>query len=311
VLVGEAGRERALMWRMMDAMERRRRWREGKSVLQAWRAWFSAHVRARVKRLLHSRRCLRQLFLHWADAVAGEKESMRQRDLTVALEARLETHRVRERERERHERKASDALMQWAGVAAVGMGVAPPSPTASPHISLLEAQEVGAGVELDLSRIASVESGRGGAAPFASPPPAPVPAAADATSPSAHPATVPAASHASRTSASGGDAEAKALQPPAYQQGYAQGFERGWLAFASRLQGAQEDGARARSQRTTQEQEPSPASSGVELSAGGLLALFVRAWSEFTQRRILSARLVAACVGAVDTWRRRFVEALY
>jgi len=304
VLVGEAGRERALMWRMMDAMERRRRWREGKGVLQAWRVWFSTHVRARVKRLLHSRRFLCQLFLRWGDAVAGEKESMRQRDLTVALEAHLQTHRVRERERDR---QALDAVVQWAGVAGVevgvGMCVASPSLSAFPHATVLEAKEGGAGgSELSLSRIASVESASGAGGSLVNAPPSPATGAASATSTDAGPAIITAACLAS---AYGGHTTADAAQAEAL---HAAAYEQGWLAFARSLQGAQEAGARARLPRTLQ--APSAPESGVQasvLSPQGLLALFVRAWYEHSDRRGLMTRLAAGCIGAVHQWRCRCV----
>ena len=155
--------------------------------------------------------------------MAGEKESMRQRDLTVALEAHLQTHRVRKRERDQ---QALDAVVQWAGVAGVevgvGMCVALPSLSAFPHATVLEAKEGGAGgAELSLSRIASVESASGGGGSLVNTPPSPAPAAASATSTDAGPAIITAAWHAS---ACGGDtaadaAQAEALHAAAYEQG--------------------------------------------------------------------------------------------
>ena len=236
--------------------------------------------------------------------MAGEKERMRQRDLTVALEAHLQTHRVRKRERDR---QALDAVVQWAGVAGVevgvGMCVAPPSLSAFPHATVLEAKEGGAGgAELSLSRIASVESASGGGGSLVNTPPSPAPAAASATSTDAGPAIITAAWHAS---ACGGDTAADAAQAEAL---YAAAYEQGWLAFARRLQGAHEAGARARLPRTSQ--APSAPESGVKalvLSPQGLLALFVRAWFEHTDRRGLITRLAAGSIGAVDKWRCRCV----
>ena len=100
MLVHEVSCERALVWRMMDSMQRRRELREAEAVLLRWRAYFTKNVKARLKSFLQSRRALCQLFFDWADAVVLEKEREiareRERDqqMSLALEAQLEHQRA-------------------------------------------------------------------------------------------------------------------------------------------------------------------------------------------------------------------------
>ena len=39
-MVGEVGGQRALVWRVMDAMQRRREWRVLQDFMRAWSNWF-------------------------------------------------------------------------------------------------------------------------------------------------------------------------------------------------------------------------------------------------------------------------------
>jgi len=146
VLVGEAGRERALMWRMMDGMERRRAWRVRSRVLRMWRACFSRHVKACVMKLLLARRSLWQRFLCWVEAAAVEREQEqmreREREIAMALEAQLASHRERE--------WASRKGKQEGG----GVGARSLPPNSSTY-------EGACGGNLDLSCITSLDSVRG------------------------------------------------------------------------------------------------------------------------------------------------------
>jgi len=146
VLVGEAGRERALMWRMMDGMERRRAWRVRSRVLRMWRACFSRHVKACVMKLLLARRSLCQRFLCWVEAVVVEREREqvleREREIAMALESQLAFHR----EREWASRKGKE---EGGGVGARSL---------PPNSSTYEAARGG---DLDLSCITSLDSVRG------------------------------------------------------------------------------------------------------------------------------------------------------
>ena len=105
MLVHEVSCERALVWRMMDSMQRRREMRESAACLSGWRAWFLRHVKARLRCFLQARRLLCQLLLCWADAVAMETERERARErereqqVALALEVQLEHERARERGR--------------------------------------------------------------------------------------------------------------------------------------------------------------------------------------------------------------------
>lgn len=141
VLMEEAGRERALLWRIMDGMERRRQWHERKRVLRSWRTWFTTHVKARVKRMLAARRGLRRTFLRWVKVATAEREC--EREIAVALEAQLEKHREKERKSERERESQDDTHARgitlngaWSGLAGVDVGEGvgkgsylPPSPS--------------------------------------------------------------------------------------------------------------------------------------------------------------------------------------
>lgn len=106
MLVREVSCERALVWRMMDSMQRRRELREAQAVLLRWRAYFTRNVKARLKSFLQARRALCRLFFDWADAVALERERElvrereREQQIALALEAQLEHQRASGRMRQ-------------------------------------------------------------------------------------------------------------------------------------------------------------------------------------------------------------------